>query len=85
MNLQQFSALKTGDQIENTMTNSRGTITETNAVGVRVRWGNPTGAFNGFMYSVQSTAWFHWNKMEDSLDDALIDELAHPPKSIMKP
>lgn len=65
MNLQEFSALKVGDKIENPSSQSSGEVTETTNRGVRVRWG--TGAPGNsvtFFYDVQGTTWFHWNKIE---------------------
>lgn len=70
MNIQEFAALKVGDQIENHLSHSSGTITEVNARGVHVRWGLQAGNIVTFFYSVQSTAWFHWSKAEEpSADD----------------
>jgi hypothetical protein len=64
MNVQEFAALKVGDKIDNAMSSSQGEVTEVNAQGVRVRWGlGNTGAIT-FLYTVQSTAWFHWSKVE---------------------
>lgn len=67
MNLQEFAALKTGDKIENAMSVSQGEVTEVTQAGVRVRWGVAAqlGADVTFTYSVQSTAWFHWSKIEN--------------------
>jgi hypothetical protein len=63
MNLQEFAALKKGDKINNGMASSQGEVTEVTAQGVRVRWGLHVGSIT-FMYSVNSTAWFHWSKVE---------------------
>jgi len=60
MNLQEFAALKAGDVIENGITNSVGTVASCTAAGVNISWG--VGPL--FPYTVQSTAWFHWNKRE---------------------
>lgn len=81
MNLKEFGALKVGDKISNPMNLSGGTVSGITDSGVRVRWGASTLEF---FYSVNSTAWMHWSK-EDTLDQALDDELANPPASIMKP
>lgn len=72
MNLQEFAALKPGDKIVNAMSNSRGEVVEANATGVHVCWSNAglvgqhrlsvDGATRH--YSVQSTIWFHWSKVE---------------------
>lgn len=61
MNLQEFAALKVGDKIENHYAHSQGEVTEVNAHGVRVRWGLPISGSITFGYTVQSTAWFHWD------------------------
>lgn len=64
MNIQEFAALKVGDQISNPMAQQRsiGTITETTASGVRLRWGDDPGTTQ-FFYSVQTTAWTHWERV----------------------
>jgi len=59
MNVQQFAALKVGDKIENVYTHSVAEVTEVTDKGVRVRWGDVIGS-PSFFYSVNSTAWFHW-------------------------
>lgn len=65
MNLQQFSALKVGDTIESSMMGfgdpQMGTVSSVSDSGVQVRWGTSTMQF---FYSVNSTAWMHWNKVE---------------------
>lgn len=63
MNLKEFAALKVGDKIENPMApGSVAEVVETADSGVRIAWNsNPTR----FFYSVQSTAWMHWNKVEE--------------------
>lgn len=67
MNLHEFAALKPGDEIENPMSGSRGRITEAKRDGVMVAWGwnnRPTPATAPtFFYSVNSTAWTHWNAL----------------------
>lgn len=62
MNLHEFAALKPGDEIENPMSGGRGRITEAKRDGVMVAWGGV--ALVTFHYSVNSTAWTHWNKIE---------------------
>lgn len=62
MNLQEFAALKVGDQIENAYTSSRGTVSEVNDAGVRVRWGLAAAGTIDFHYPVNSTYWMHWSK-----------------------
>lgn len=62
MNIQEFAALKLGDEIENLMTTSRGYVSEVTKAGVRVQWGQAGGAFNGFLYTASSTAWMHWSR-----------------------
>lgn len=86
MNLQEFSALKVGDAVEvPAFGNNRGVVSEVTDRGVRVAWEGGRSAVT-FQYTVMSTSWMHWNKVEaDTLDKALDDELAHPPASIMKP
>jgi hypothetical protein len=62
MTLQEFAALKVGDQIENPMNASMaavGTVTEVMPNGVRLTWGDSSMPF---FYSVNSTAWMHWRK-----------------------
>lgn len=67
MNLQEFAALKVGDEVENNMLGIRppGKVTEVTAQGVRVSWG---GLATTFLYTVQSTAWMHWSKVEQSTE-----------------
>lgn len=68
MNLQEFAALKVGDQVENaSVSHGVGTIVETTDAGVRVVWGVVHGNATRFFYSVNSTAWMHWNKVDNSL------------------
>ncbi len=75
MNLQEFAALKPGDQISNPMGNSRGEVASTDTTGVRIRWlaagmvaeDAPPQAPT-WHYSVNSTAWMHWSKVEDTAD-----------------
>lgn len=63
MNLQEFAKLAKGDKIENAFAGSQGEVTEVTTGGVRIRWGAaPTSPT--YEYSVQSTAWFHWNKVD---------------------
>lgn len=70
MNLQEFSALKVGDQVENPMTNGKGTISAVRPSwvdrSVSVKWGPVASMLVGpeFSYGVHSTAWMHWNKIE---------------------
>lgn len=90
MNVQEFAALKAGDQIENPMSHSRGEVVSADKTGVAVRWHGvgQNGAGTIRHYSVQSTIWFHWSKAESevgpALDDAISDELANPPSPIMR-
>ena len=62
MNVQEFAALKVGDKIENAMSHSTGEVTEVNAYGVRVAWGLSKTFCP--LYTVNSTAWFHWSNVE---------------------
>jgi hypothetical protein len=63
MNLQQFAALKPGDKIENVFSNSRGEVTEASNRGVSLRWSDSSPPF---FYSVNSTAWMHWSKVDEN-------------------
>lgn len=63
MTLDEFAKLKAGDVIENVFTNSRGTVTEVISNGVKVRWG-PVKDSHAFAYSVNSTTWMHWSKLD---------------------
>lgn len=69
MNLIEFNALKPGDKIENAMSNSSGEVVEVFPGIVKVRWIAHGGgaAFDGVprTYSVHSTIWFHWSKVEE--------------------
>lgn len=71
MNLQEFAALKVGDKIENAMTSSQGVVTETTSNGVRVTWGPLAAfvAFSGFLYPAHSTAWMHWSRVIEAIED----------------
>lgn len=66
MNLQEFAALKVGDEIENPMTHSHGVVSHLTNNGVRVRWGEGD---TFFFYPVNSTAWMHWSKTDDGQGD----------------
>lgn len=78
MNLREFSALEIGDQIENAMTNGNGTVSAVRVSradrSVSVKWG-PSGI--EFSYGVHSTAWMHWNKVDNSLTKP--DDMGLPP------
>lgn len=65
MNIQQFAALKVGSKISLPAAGngSIGTVTEISDAGVYVAWG--ANAARPFFYSVNSTAWFQWEKVED--------------------
>ncbi len=66
MNLSEFSKLKVGDKVENTAlggATSVGIIVKTEHDGVRVEW---SGGGPSFFYSVMSTAWFQWSKVDDA-------------------
>ncbi len=63
MNVQEFSALKVGDEIENVMLSSKGVVSEVTDRGVRIAWEGGRSAVT-YLYSVQSTAWMHWSKAE---------------------
>lgn len=64
MMLQEFAALKPGDKIANPMNNSsaEGTVTRLGTGGLYVVWGKRFDRETEFFYSVQSTAWMHWDK-----------------------
>jgi hypothetical protein len=65
VNLQEFSALKVGDKIENPAHGgmSRGEIVECTPSGVRVVWGPRHERETKFFYSVIGTAWMQWSKV----------------------
>lgn len=70
MNLQEFAALKVGDEIKNEMSNGYGKIVTVERNGVRVCWlgaGRQEPAANAptWHYEVNSTAWYHWSKVEN--------------------
>lgn len=66
MNIKQFAELKVGDAIYNPMSQSRGAVTKVEPMGVNVRWGDGTpGRDVSYYYTVQGTAWFHWERAED--------------------
>lgn len=72
MNMHEFAALKVGDTVEVLLAGgqSRGEVTETTDSGVRVKWGPKS--YRGpvtFFYSVNSTAWMHWGKVDVEMDD----------------
>lgn len=72
MNLAEFAALRVGDKIDNHMSQSSGTVTETTKDGVRVRWsrGEPRpGNDVTFLYVVNSTSWMHWVKTEETASE----------------
>lgn len=62
MNTKEFAALKVGDKIVNPMGDLGGVaeVVETTDKGVKIRWAHSTVAF---FYSVNSTAWMHWDKV----------------------
>lgn len=65
MTLQEFAALKVGDKIHNyMMPGSVAEVTETTDSGVRIRWQG--AAKMTFLYAVNSTAWMHWSKAEET-------------------
>jgi hypothetical protein len=63
MTLQEFAALKPGDEIANHMTSSRGTVTVADDRGVRISWAHDN--VTTFHYGANSTAWMHWEKVDD--------------------
>jgi hypothetical protein len=65
MNIKEFGALKEGDKIENPAHGgmSRGEIVECTASGVRVVWGPRHDHETPFFYSVISTTWMQWSKV----------------------
>lgn len=74
MNYKEFTALKVGDKIENAMTHGEGVVSKVVELrsdrAVSVKWGasHPPHGGMEFSYATHSTAWMHWNKVED--DDA---------------
>ena len=66
MNLQEFAELKEGDRVVNGLTQSTGTVTERRSDGVKVRWGDgQPGHTVEFFFSVNTTAWFHWTRVDE--------------------
>lgn len=69
MKLAEFNTLVVGDQIENAYTSGRGTVTavleQRSGHVVSVKWGSIAGP--EFSYPVHSTAWMHWDKVDNSL------------------
>ena len=65
MKLQEFSALKVGDKIENHAVGGvgHGEIVECTPSGVRVVWGKRFDHETKFFYSVVGTAWMNWSKV----------------------
>lgn len=68
MNLKEFSALKAGDKIANTMqgVTSAGEVVATSDSGVRVVWGARHDKETPFFYSVNTTAWMHWTRTDNT-------------------
>lgn len=66
MNLFDFNRLAIGDKVENAMTHGEGTVSDVREVRsgrvVSVKWG--PGQTLEFSYTMHSTAWMHWNKVE---------------------
>lgn len=73
MNLREFNALSVGDEVENTMlANGKGTVSGVNELrSGRVVWITWNGCSPEFSFSVHSTAWMHWNKVEPDHSDVL--------------
>lgn len=66
MHLKEFSELKEGDKVRNDMSQSTGTVTKAETMGVRVRWGDGRpGNDVTFFYHVNSTAWMHWSRADE--------------------
>jgi preprotein translocase subunit YajC len=61
MTLSEFAALKPGDKIELPMSGGQGTVNEVKKDGVMVTWGSSIISWH---YSVASTAWMHWSKLD---------------------
>lgn len=67
MNIEEFAALKPGDKIENLMNPGPvGEVTEAAPGGVRIVWGPRHPKETYFFYSLQTTAWMHWDRVEDA-------------------
>lgn len=66
MNLKEFAALKVGDKISNDMqgSTSHGEVTSISDSGVRVVWGKRHNTETPFFYSVNTTAWMHWTRLD---------------------
>lgn len=80
MNLQEFSALKVGDRIVVLMNHSKGVISSVTNAGVQIQWGvdEPMPGVMAFPYSVQSTAWFHWDKATTETNDEASTDTSTP-------
>jgi hypothetical protein len=64
MNVDEFSALKVGDKVQNGMLmNEPGTVCERTPHSVKIKWGNNNTPYT---YLIVGTAWFHWVKVEDA-------------------
>ena len=64
MNLQEFAALKVGDEVKSLMAGPAvGTVTAVKENGVTVVWGDRHERETPFFYSVNSTSWMHWTQM----------------------
>lgn len=76
MNLQQFAKLKEGDKIESCVGagTTYGEVVEVDKAGVKIVWGQRSPHERHFHFSVQSTAWFHWTKLEDVREPRPTDE-----------
>lgn len=73
MNLREFNTLAVGDQVENAMTNGKGTVSKVTGTrtgrAVSVKWGDGNVTFP---YVTQSTAWMHWNKVVQHASDCAL-------------
>lgn len=72
MRLQEFAALAVGDKIENNFASTAGVVTEADARGVRVRWGEDVPNALTFHYPVNSTAWMHWSRAPNTFCEILV-------------
>jgi hypothetical protein len=65
MNIREFAALKVGDKVElRAHGYALGTVSGVTPAGVRVVWGARGPQETPFFYSVNSTSWMQWEKVE---------------------
>jgi len=78
MNIEEFAALKVGNKITNPMNQgATGEVVSVEAGGVRVVWGPRHDHETRFYYSVNTTAWMHWSKNDETSVQTGPDDAAH--------